>query len=485
MTRISRPMMACLSIVAIGLLTACGGGGGGGGVSRGPGDLTGVVTDVDGRVVAGATITVGSANTSSLSNGTFVFHNITSGLRTVVAVNRVNGNIWSGESVVDLVSSTTNRAVNIVVSDERTQGAIAGSVIGPNGLGIPGAKIFVGGPFNSTLAVADDGGNYFVPRVTPGVTYTVTASLAGFINDTRSVHVDNNSTTTASFALSIGSSTGALPAPTGLFAQTWTVADSISRSSPETKGLYDWLKQVYQKKRGLTGLHLATKSTVKPSGRSWPAGAVVETDLFWNYVSYNNLFGYAIKRATSQAALPGSEAVAILRDPLTSAFFDVDFALTPDVPYFYTVSALDTVQFTDPGQQTLGPPSAVVSANPFQKLVSTSPSNGTAISGNPNFQWNSLNGAAGYQIYVWDDFPDLWFDPSKTGEPNALAPIWPANLNSPGSSFVNAPATSQSYQGPALIPGHTYYWLIVGMDSTNPNNVQAMSASRLFKFVKQ
>ena len=482
MNYLTRHIVCIAAIIGVAGLTACGGGGG---ISNPPGDLTGVVTDVDGRVVSGATVAVGNATTPSLSNGTFVFRNVGSGLRTVIAVNQVNGNRWSGETTVDLVGATTNRAVSVVISDERTQGSIGGAVIGPNGLGIGGAKIFVGGPIGSTLTLTDSNGNYFVPRVTPGLTYTVTASLAGFINDTRSVHVDANSTSTASFALTIGSSTGALPAPTGLFAQTWTVADFLSRSSSQTKGLYEWLKQVYREKRGLTQMHMATKSEIKPSGRSWPAGAVVETDLFWTYASYDNLFGYAIKRATSQAALPSTDAIAILRDPLTSTFFDVDPLLTPDVQVFYTVHRLDTVQFTDPNQRTVGPPSNVASANPLNALRAVAPNNGVLISGNPTFQWSGLNGAAGYQIYVWDDFPDLQYDPAHTGEPNALAPIWPQNLSSPGTSFVNAPSTSQSYQGPVLQSGHTYYWIVVGVDSSNPNNIQSLSASPLMKFVKQ
>src|SRR5207247_663769 len=112
--------------------------------------------------------------------------------------------------------------------------------IDPSGFGLPGAKVFIAGPFGSMLAVTDNNGNYRADRLTSGVTYTVTASLAGYTNDTKSVHVDPNATSATSFALSTGAAVGAIPAPTNVTSQAWTVADTNSRAAGPDRSVYDW-----------------------------------------------------------------------------------------------------------------------------------------------------------------------------------------------------------------------------------------------------
>src|SRR5258708_3292971 len=222
------------------------------GGSGGPkGTLTGVVTDGDGSFVAGANVRVGPVNTTSVSNGSFELHEIAEGFQVVHADIDIQGHHWSGQSAVDISGGERNRNINVVVSDDRFQASIAGAVIDPSGFGLPGAKVFVAQQYSSTLAIADRLGNYEVKQLTPGVTYAVTASLAGFVNETKQVHVDTSSTSAASFALQVGTSQGQMPAPVGLASQTWTVADFVSRSASPNKNVYDWLKAVYRKKRGL------------------------------------------------------------------------------------------------------------------------------------------------------------------------------------------------------------------------------------------
>ena len=90
----------------------------------------------------------------------------------------------------------------------------------------------VGGPVSSTIAFADGNGNYEVKKLTPGVTYTVTASLAGFVNDTKTVHVDPNATSAASFALAVGTSQGQMPAPVNLIARSNGAPECQYRHGP-------------------------------------------------------------------------------------------------------------------------------------------------------------------------------------------------------------------------------------------------------------
>ena len=63
--------------------------------------------------------------------------------------------------------------------------------------------------------------------------------------------------------------------------------------------------------------------------------------------------------------------------------------------------------------------------------------------------------------------------------------IWPSDPGNPGTALITAPATSTTYKGPALTAGHTYYWLVAALDTTDPNNVGTISASQIAKFVKR
>jgi hypothetical protein len=467
--RIYRYLLAASLIVIVG----CGSGGG-----TQLAGLTGVVTDGEGRAVVGATVTSGTQTTQSLTNGTFVLSSVQEGFRLVQASTTISGAKWTGETMVDVVGSEQNRSTNIIVSAENTQGQIQGSVIDPQGFGVPGAKVFFAGPLGSTLAVADDNGNYTARRIPGGFTYQVTASFAGLVNQTLSVHVTAKQTASASFALGSGNSQGAIPAPTNVAAQAWTVADTVTRAteSGTPQGLYDWLKHVYRQKRGLPDKPQAKNVRLTKTSRLWPTASVVEIDLFWDFQSFNDLFGYAIKRGTNQSPL---DVTAIVRDPLTSVFFDVDPLLTPDVTYKYTVHRLDTIDF--PANGTIGPASSIVTATPLNRLLTTAPAQSAQTNATPVFQWQAVNGAKGYQIYVWDKFPALLFDPNNPNEPAAVQPVWPQNLNSPGSSFVTS-GTSVTYQGPALQSGHTYYWMVVAVDSTNQNSIGALSGSPLRHF---
>jgi len=438
----------------------CGGGGGSRAV------VTGVVTDVDGRAVAGARVTGGGKGTFSLSNGTFTLSDVPDGYQRLLAEITIQGLEWSGETVVDAVGREQNRTINIVVAPETEQGRIAGRVIGPSGDGLPGAKVFVGGPIASTLAITDGNGFYEVNRLTGGVRYTVTASLAGYVNQTQSDQlVVAGQTKTVSFALARGSSQGKIPPPQNVSAQSWTIADSVSRADSSARNVYDWLKRLYRKKKGLPDGPQARHIQRIDASRATPAGSVVEVDLFWDYRSYEDLFGYAIKRGISQNNL---SVTAVLRDPLAAVFFDVDPILTPDVVYYYTVHRLDTIDFPDRG--LIGDPSAVVGAQPLSPTRALDPINNQAVSGDPTFVWTRVNGASTYTVYLWNRFPDL----QNPNDPDGAVPIWTATVNQAGGSTLE-----KRYDGPILSSG-TYYWLVVAADASSDN----FSSTQIAKFRK-
>ncbi len=464
--RSERAIGVLCAIWAASLLTGLSGCGGGADPNT---SLTGVVTDVDGKPVAGARVTVAGGAATSLSNGTFVIHGVATGLKTVGATISIQGRNWSGETVVDIVPEEKNRSVNIMVSDNRFHASLSGTVIDPGGYALEGAKVFVGGPWGSTMAVTDSAGYYEVRKLTPGVTYTVSCSLAGYVNDERTVSLSANENRSLSFALGDGSYQGTIPAPQNPAAQAWTIADTVTRAA-SPKGYVEFLKRTYRARRNLPLTPRAVSATNAARTRVTPDGSVIEVDLFWDYRAWDDLFGYAIKRG--QSSNP-SAVTAVLRDPLASAFFDADDRLTPDVTYYYTIHCLDTIGF--PADGRVGPAGDTVSATPLQPIATTAPGQGDAVLGDPVFRWTPVFGAKTYQVVVWSRFPDL----QNANDPQGALPLWPADINNPGASKVTAPTTSLTYSGPYLQSGHTYYWVVIAAD----NGEYSLSVSPIAKFV--
>jgi hypothetical protein len=206
------------------------------------------------------------------------------------------------------------------------------------------------------MAVANNNGFYRLPALTPSVTYTVTASLAGYINDTKSLHVDPGDTTVSNFRLVPGTPQGSIEAPSNVVAQAWTVSSVITRADTRTQNVIELMKRHYRRLRGLPA-NPSNPARRRQASRVTPDGSLIEVDLFWTYQAFEDLFGYAIKRATRPQGLtdPNVET-AIARDPLTSVFFDIDYLLTPDITYYYTVHRLETIDLSTETRCSNGPP---------------------------------------------------------------------------------------------------------------------------------
>ena len=508
------PALAVSALLGIVLLSGCGGGGGGSSTTQPPPDtcsgqadtfstVSGTVTDGNGGAIVGAQVTLdGYAPVTTTQFGTYTIPNVrvTCAQQSVIANIRssaaVKGVAWSGQNTVEILYKEPETAnIHLSLSRTSTQGSITGTVRNSSGRLVAGARVFAAdGPYSSTTngvttnyftifssftAYTDANGAYTIPALPPFTNYTVTASFAGQTNSTVSnVAVVAGQATTVPFTLGASISNSAVPVVANFSGFSLTMPTNPTRAAGATlqqQGI-DAIRHMILAQRGALNHPLSHQTTLKRHvTRSSPAGSIVENVLLWDYdPTLNNVFGYDI--LVSETNLTSFASIALLRDPLADRFSDIDPSLTPDTIYNYSVARLDTINFPANGQE--GPAANAVAVEPLGPISLSAPSSGSTLSGAPTFSWTSVNRAAHYVVYLYDQFPSYQSDT----DPNGIKPIWPADTTNPGNAQVTAPATSLTYPGTVtLIHGHTYYWVVIGQDSL----LSAFTISPIQSFVAQ
>lgn len=442
--RITAGLQLVMVILFVFWLTACGGN------EKSRGNVAGTVTDINGDPVVGARVSIaGESETLTNTNGTFLLTNVSEGFKNVRASARIGNQQWSGVALVQVFADDTTRNANILLCPENEQGSIEGFVDRPDGSRLEGARVFVGGPLTSAMAVTDRDGYYRIDGLRGGYDYPVVASAPGFLNDKKTVTVVAGQVSAASFALAVASDTSPLT-PNNLEAVVWTQPREVTRStSPEMANAYEAIKRVVDPGR----------AQYRAISRVTPFGSLIEVDLTWDFVEDSTRLGYGIYRGrnVNPASVPDN-AIAFLRDPLADLFADLDLNLTPEVTYYYQVVAVGANFDPDTGAGT-SRPSNNASATPLSPMSTFSPAQGATVSNpTPTLLWDRLNGASTYRVILFEGFPEINRDP-----------LW----------FSGATAnTSLVYSGPALQPGQTYYWVVVAFSADE----KARSISPLRKF---
>ena len=427
----------------------------------------------------GATVRFGSLSAISTQNGAYIIPNVaipsgqTSLVGNVTATATVKGVAYSGQNQVEVINTDPiTHNVQVVLSPTSTQGSIIGIVVDQNGNRVAGARIFANvGPFSQAATPAQQyfinlgsfdtttgsDGSFTLPALPPDPQYTIAASLAGKIGQTKSnVAVLASSSTQVTLTLTNSTGTSTVPTPTNLFATLLTAPLSPTRAAGTvgtSAGFLNVIRQTIMQRRGLLGHRIASalNTTLHTSAtRSSPPGSLIETDLFWDYIPANNLYGYDIVRATTLTPA-NFTSIATLRDPLADRFADNDPILTPDNLYYYSIAALDTINFPTGNGGSSAPVTPPVAVDPLNALTLATPASGSVTTATPTFTWNGVARVALYNVLVYDQFPTLQSD----NDPNGVAPIWSATVS----------GTTGTYAGPALVSGHTYYWAVLGQDS--------------------
>lgn len=430
-----------LLLVGLAFFLAGCGGGGSGSVSGG---LSGVVLDQNNNPVAGVTVSTnnsGDSQSTSSTEGTYLLPNVSGPYGTVYANFTSNGIQYSGQNTYQVFQGEQTKSVNIIVSPTNLQGTVGGTVYDRQGNLVGGAQVFAlgtgtggkGGNSSSITAVSDNNGNYTLKGLVPNVQYTIEANALGYDSDSTTITLSNGQSSQLNFNLN-NPSGALLNPPTGVAATAFTSPAQPSRS-------LDYASAIQNFKRIFAPKVFNAKSKLKTTDRSTPNGNLTEIDVTWTPATDPALYGWGIYRAIGTSTPPSNGFVQLLYDPLASLFADLDASLLVGQQYTYAVTSINTLYGQNGGDES--PQSSTATALVLGDLILNQ------VSLNPvTFNWQPAQGATGYQVALFDQFPTL-----------GVNPIWTSSSTS---------GTSLGYSGSGqLVSGNTYYYEVVGTDSNN------------------
>lgn len=511
-----KPTISLVLLVIVTLIVAGCGGGGGKGTA-----LSGTVTDVAGNLVPGADIFIdGRRVTESLMNGTYKVSGLTSGDHNVEAEALIDGKSWVGTRAVTVFSDGPTMNMNVIIGPWNELGDIEGTVTDLSNHAISNARVIALARYPqdkpadeasvvSKVTVTDQNGNYTLDDLPASITvngvkeppilYDVIASSVGasgqprgFDNQTKTATVRGGLVTPLDFTLASSSSTvPTVPpdwtSPGEVYMISYTAPTSITTRAAESA--YDAVKSSISERSGKV---IALKRrTVK---RSPPSGTLIENNVVWysvwnTYLYFGfdlpeNLAGFAIYRGTtSQIEQTGRFRIDFFRDPAIVTYADTSSELTPGVTYYYGVSAVSTSyldandQFNPLAESDMSYPASV---KPLGKLTAIQPLDNTTVRvSSPVFSWQPLSGARSYKVFIYNDYPvvDALFTPQGDPQRPDHLPAWGE------SSAVTGTSLTFSDPNFDLVPGQTYWWVVMAADDSDFDVASAYAISELRSFV--
>lgn len=422
------------------LLAGCGGEGGSVGSSGT--QVSGNVTDLNGNAVRNANVFLANrtgTSTRTNSTGSYILASVPEGDRVIRAEIVQDGIKYVGENYARVFADERSKSVNITMGRENQVARMNGVVRDRNGALLAGARVFANaGTLSSNMAVTDENGEYEMGGLFGGITYTVNAGGAGFNSDRGTITLNAGENRRVDFQLNSPTDT-LLPAPQNLSVVIWTSPQEATRTK-KAQDAYEGIKRAYDKKR-------AARMTKSIKGKT-ASGRPIEADLSWNPIRNNALLGYGIYRGTSQNG--PTSAIDFLRDPETGFFADSDDALREYVNYYYEITALST-SFPDTNN------SESDFSDRYGVRALGDLNTGTVTQNPLTFRWNNVPEAESYIVFVFDRYPGI-------------------DVQEIHSQTTNG--TSAVYNGPQLVDGRRYYWVVLGL----ANNNDSRTISRIAEF---
>jgi hypothetical protein len=418
----SAPFVVLLTGV-FALLSGCGG-------FTGPktATVTGSVLDLDNNPVRNAKVWTIDSTTFSSATGTYALSGNRPGELKVTAEITKDGIKYRGSNwALNFDNEQTNN-VNVIVGPVSSNGKVTGIVVDREGNPLENVSVFAfNGAGSASREFTNSFGQYTLVDVLAGVTYEISATAAGYRSDVSVVTLSAGETRTLNLILDDPVLTE-FDAPTGLDAVTWVTPIDPTRG-PDAGDPYLKVKQRIDKRYRADGVLNAQQ---RSSSRGFGASIIVETDLFWDPFTHPDLLGYFIYRSPGDTT--SMNYLDFSADPL-SAFY-VDIGPNEGSVYSYAISAVATLYPDFPNTES--PLSNIVVVETLDELILQNVTSG------PTFRWLSGSGGEEFYVFLYDEFPGVEVDW-----------IWD-NLSDPafGTSYV--------YDGPSLIPGRTYYYLVLG-----------------------
>lgn len=399
----------------------------GGELSADDASIAGRVVDSQGLPVRGARVYTIDSETTTSSNGAYQLTGNRADFISVFAEIDKNGITYRGRNVVRTVGAQQQQSINITIAPIGQLAEMRGVVRDRVGRLVEGASVFAfnDGNLSSARAVTEADGTYRLPGLIGGLLYTVTASAQGYANDTDDITLTAGNDFVANFTLG-DAGFPILPRVTDLAARAWT-SPAITRSD-RFASAYENIKRRWDPNR-------ASAST-----RSTFSGSPIEVQLDWTRLEGPDFLGYGIYR-TQGTGTP--QEYDFYREPLAGTYIDADVNLRENRVYRYGITALGTLFPEDADSE--GELSNVVQVETLGDLeINPVPPTGSVV-----FSWRNGSGAERYVVYLFDEFPGI-----------GVESIW--NTESRQTSNL-----SFTYDGPALVNGRRYYYLVLGLANSN------------------
>lgn len=430
----SRSLLALTSAM---LLAGCGGGVADGGFNGPPGEVSGVIFDIDGNPVRSARVYTTDGNdreTDSNSSGSYVLRDVSSSDLVIRAEVAQGGVRYIGQNVARVFENERSKSVNIVVVDENTTATVRGTVRTFGGGLVEGARVLAlgTGGLSSSIDITDSEGRFVINRLSSDVDYQIIASAPQFQSDVSFVDLAPGEDRTVNFDLDDSPGAFAIGPPSGLSAVAWTSPEMATRST-ESAAAFEAIKREFDPRRSQS-----------PSGtRQTIIGTTVEVDLSWNPINNDFLLGYGIYRAEGFGALRETD---FLRDPLANFYADADDLLNTQTQYSFAISSINVDSIE-------GTRSSSVTAETLGDVIAQDPEQGPL-----RFRWFPTNGAEEYVVFLYDVEPRI-----------GVASIWNNAASPTANTFVS---------GPSLSSG-TYYFVVLAL----ANGQTSRSISEIRSFV--
>jgi hypothetical protein len=418
-----------LGVLAL-ALAGCGGGGAG----TIQGSVSGVVFDVNGNPVRGATVYTGdqfNVSTVSGSGGSYVLTPVAGQVNTIHASLSTGGSQYVGQNVFQVFAGEQTKSVNITLVPTAGLATASGSVTDRGGRPLANVQVSAQAAtwFTASMTLSASDGTYHLTQLVPGVSYTLLASGKNYNSDRTVTTFNNSENRSLNFVLN-DPTNSTVATPTSLTATSYTSPANPSRSLSQDNAIEN-MKRILDPTR-------AKRKLPGAKTRSTPNGNYTEIDLNWTGINDPALLGYGIYRA--QGSNTPTASIDFLGDPQASFYADLDATLLVGNTYTYAISSLNSTYGSSGG-----------SASPLSNNASALILGDLFLSGTDvnavTFNWQAAPNATVYGVYLFDQYPDL-----------GVSSIWNSD-----TATEQVTGTAKTYDGAGqLVSGHTYYFIVVG-----------------------